>query len=443
MSGHLEIPTAEVYAPLLSPARYKGAYGGRGSGKSHFFAENLCDLGLSWPGDAGEGLRVICGREVQKSLQHSAKPLIEKKLQALGLGEQQGFKVYKDVIKTPKDGVIVFQGLQDHTTESVKSFEGFHIFWGEESQSLSKRSVNLVRPTIRWENKTNGMASELWFSWNPTRKHDAVDILLRGGLLPTGAIVVKANWRDNPWFPAVLEQERLDDLNNRPEIYDHVWEGGYVTAQDGAYFAKQLAIARQENRIGKVPRDPLMATYAFFDIGGTGAKADACAIWIIQIVGKEIRVIDYYEAVGQELSDHVAWLRAGGYEKANVYLPHDGVKKDSVYRVSYESELRKAGFHVEVVPNAGTGAAMQRVEAIRRVFPNVWIDEKNCSAGLDALGWYHEKKDETRDVGLGPEHDWSSHGSDSFGLMALVYEKLGKARRKTGKPQTSGSWMSM
>jgi phage terminase large subunit len=435
----LKIETAKVFQPLLQPARYKGIYGGRGSGKSQFYGDLSVEDSLRFPGDHGEGLRLVCIREVQKTLAQSAKKLIENKIATMGLGEADGFKVFKDVITTPKDGIIIFNGMQDHTAESIKSLEGFHRAWTEEAQTLSPRSLQLLRPTIR------EALSELWFSWNPRRKTDPVDKLLRTvGAIPTNSIVVEANWDDNPWFPDVLNQERLDDLRDRPDSYDHIWEGGYVTAQDGAYYARQLSIAKAEHRIGSVKRDPLMSVYAFMDIGGTGAKADACSIWICQFVGKERRCIDYYEAVGQELTEHVGWMRANNYDDAKIYLPHDGVKHDSVYRVSWESEFKKAGFHVEIMENAGAGAANQRIETSRRVFPYVWLDKEKCEAGIDALGWYHEKRDENRGIGLGPEHDWSSHGCDAFGAMCIESEKLTtvRAKRNTSRPPQTG-WMGM
>jgi len=271
-------------------------------------------------------------------------------------------------------------------------------------------------------------------------------MLLRGANIPTDSIIVEANWSDNPWFPDVMEQERQDDLRLHPDSYNHIWEGGYITAMDGAYFAKVINQAKAEHRIGKVARDPLMACYAFFDIGGTGAKSDAVAIWIVQFIGKEIRVINYYEVVGQELSEHVGWLRRNDYDDAKIYLPHDGVKHDNVYRVTYESALKQAGFKVEIMVNAGAGAANQRIEAVRRVFPRVWMDKENCAGGLEALGWYHEKKDEHRDIGLGPDHDWSSHGADAFGAMCLESEKLSRVRTKRMPPKReqpqAGGWMS-
>lgn len=391
---------------------------------------------LRFPGDAGEGMRAICGREIQKSLKDSAKFLIESKISEYGLGEADGFKVLNDRIETPKDGLIVFQGLQDHTTDSIKSFEGFHRFWGEEAHSISRRSIGLIRPTIRWEDTKRGLSSEMWWSWNPSRKTDAVDQMLRGGELPTNAAVVRANWSDNPWFPSVLEQERLDCLRATPEQYDHIWEGGYATVLDGAYFAASLITARQENRIGKVAKDPLMQVKAFFDIG----VRDATAIWIAQFVGREIRVLDYYEAVGQPLATHLEWMRTRGYGAALCVLPHDGSKADQITATRYEDAIREAGFDVETIQNQGKGAAMKRVEAARRLFPAIWFNEDTCGGGLDALGWYHEKKDETRNVGLGPEHDWASHGADAFGLMCVAYEEP-QGKRRSSPRGGAGGWM--
>lgn len=359
----------------------------------------------------------VCIREVQKTLADSSKRLLESKLSDFGLGEADGFKVFRDTIETPGDGAIIFQGMQDHTAESIKSLEGFKRAWWEEAQTASIRSLNLLRPTIR------APGSELWFSWNARLKQDPVDAMLRGSERPTGSVVVEANWRDNPWLTPELEQERLDCLRMQPDQYDHIWEGGYLTVAAGAYFAKDLAQAKLDGRISNVAADPLMTTRAVWDIGGTGAKADACAIWIVQYVGREIRVLNYYEAVGQPLSAHVSWLREQGYGKALCVLPHDGSTNDKVYDVSYESALRSAGFEVLVIPNQGKGAANARIEAARRLFPRVWFNESKTEAGRAALGWYHEKRDEARGIGLGPEHDWSSHGADAFGLACVAYQE--------------------
>jgi phage terminase large subunit len=362
-------------------------------------------------------MRSVCIRENQKSLKESAKRLIEDKLIDLGLTERHGFKVWKEVIETPGDGMIMFQGMQDHTAESIKSLEGFHTAWVEEAQTLSSTSLKLLRPTIR------GDDSEIWFSWNPRRKADPVDKMLRQGETPSEAVVVKANWNNNPWFPTVLETERQDCLRADPDQYDHIWEGGYVTTADGAYYASQLAQARLSGRIGKVGPDPNLPIKIFVDIGGTGAKSDAFAMWACQFVAREIRVLDYYETQGQPVDAHLKWLEKRGYtpKEAEIILPHDGSTNDRVYDVSYETAFRGVGYKVRVIPNQGRGAATQRIDEVRRLFPIMWFNEETTAAGIEALGWYHERLDEKRQVGLGPEHDWASHGADAFGLMAVAY----------------------
>jgi len=404
------------------------------SGKSHFFAEKLIEDCLY-----ERGTRGVCIREIQRTLKESSKRLIEDKLSAFRLGEAEGFKIYNEVIQTPGDGVITFQGMQDHNAESIKSLEGFNRAWVEEAQTLSARSLSLLRPTIRVKE------SELWFSWNPRRKTDPVDEMLRGEILPTGAVVVRANWSDNPLLPAVLNQERMDCLRDNPEQYDHIWEGGYATVNAGAYFAREIAEAKKQGRIGRVSADPLLTIRLFADIGGTGAKADAFVLWACQVRGKEILMLDYYEAVGQPIGAHLEWMRSRGYSpgKAQMWLPHDGAQNDRVYAVSYQSAFEAAGYNVEVVPNQGKGAAMMRIEAMRRWFGSMWFNEETTKPGLDALGWYHEKRDEVRGIGLGPEHDASSHGSDAAGMLAVVVEDLfEKPKQRERAYSIGGSWMS-
>jgi len=262
--------------------------------------------------------------------------------------------------------------------------------------------------------------------------------MLRGPEIPTGATVVKANWSDNPWFPKVLEQERADCIRTQPDQYAHIWEGDYATVLAGAYYAAALAEARQQGRIGKVAADPLMQVQAFWDIG----VADATSIWIAQFVGREIRCLDYYEAQGQPLSAHLVWLRDRGWQNALCVLPHDASQRDRIAALPFADHIRQAGFKVTTVDNQGRGAALKRVEAGRRLFPSIWFNAETCQAGLEALGWYHEKRDENRSIGLGPEHDWSSHCADAFGLMCIAYEaprekKAARERAHVG----AGSWL--
>jgi phage terminase large subunit len=221
-SSILTIPTARVFKPLLSPARYKGAHGGRGSGKSHFFAELLVERCVMVP-----GTRAACVREVQKSLKNSVKLLVEDKIKALGV---PGFEILEAEIKTPGGGIIMFQGMQNHTADSIKSLEGFDIAWVEEAQSLSQRSLDLLRPTIR------KAGSELWFSWNPNKPSDPVDVLLRGDAKPGDAIVVEANWSDNPWLPKELRDDLEDDRRRDPDKFAHVWGGHYSLNSEARVF---------------------------------------------------------------------------------------------------------------------------------------------------------------------------------------------------------------
>jgi len=401
----LQIDVAPVFRGLLKPSRYKGAHGGRGSGKSQFFADLVLIYCLK-----KTGARILACREIQKSLKESAKRLLEGKIEQYGLGGL--FEVQSSEIKTPGGGVIVFAGLQDHTAESIKSYEGFDVAWVEEAQTVSDRSLNLLRPTIRKP------GSELWFGWNPRFDTDAVDKMLRGAELPTGAIVVEANHSDNPWYPEELETERQDCLRQQPDQYEHIWEGGYATVTEGAYYAHVLAQARNENRIGAVSEDSLLPKRAYWDIG----VSDATAIWIVQQKGDSLRFIDHYEAVGQDLAAHLAWLRQHGHEGAECVLPHDGAKRDAVTAIRFQDHLRNSGFTARTVENQGKGAAMKRVEAARSKFNRFWFDETKCAKGLKALGWYHEKINQGG-YGVGPDHDWASHSADAFGLAAVDYRE--------------------
>ncbi len=220
--GTLTIETPRVFAPLLKASRYKGAWGGRGSGKSHFYAELLIERCLMQRTDA------VCVREVQRSLAQSVKKLLEVKIEALGVGP--AFDIKQDFIGAPYGGRIIFQGMQNHTADTIKSLEGYDVAWVEEAQTLSQRSLDMLRPTIRKE------GSELWFSWNPDLDTDPVDVLLRGENPPPGAIVVKANYRDNPWLPKVLKDELEYDQKRDPDRFAHVWLGEYQRNSEARVF---------------------------------------------------------------------------------------------------------------------------------------------------------------------------------------------------------------
>ncbi|HET9159666.1 MAG TPA: PBSX family phage terminase large subunit [Caulobacteraceae bacterium] len=227
----LTLQTPRAFLPLLGPARYKGAHGGRGSGKSHFFAERLVEECVTDP-----TTRAVCIREVQKDLKQSSKQLIEDKISALGV--QDYFDILDTEIHVLDDdgkrcGLIIFQGMQNHTADSIKSLEGFRIAWVEEAQSLSQRSLDLLTPTLRLP------GSEIWFSWNPKKADDPVDAFMRSpdAVDDPDIICVEVNFRDNPWFhQTALVKDMERDRRRDPDKYAHIWLGAYQRRSEAAVF---------------------------------------------------------------------------------------------------------------------------------------------------------------------------------------------------------------
>ena len=228
----LQIQTPRILLPMLSPARYKVLHGGRGGMKSHFFAESLVERGVLDP-----KVRAVCLREVQKSLSQSVRQLILDKIESLGV--KHLFDIPRDnesaihVLdpRGQRQGRIDFQGLQTHTKDTIKSLEGYDIAWVEEAQSVSQRSLDMLRPTIRKP------GSEIWFSYNPLKKTDPVDALFRGPHPPKGSVVIEVNFNNNPWLPEELKEEMEGDRERDPDKYAHVWLGGYQSRSDAQVFS--------------------------------------------------------------------------------------------------------------------------------------------------------------------------------------------------------------
>ena len=237
----LQIQTAQAFVPMLKPSRYKALYGGRGSAKSHFFSELAIERCLLNP-----GTRIACVREVQKSLKESVKLLIEDKIKAFGL--ESKFDVRQDFITAPGNGLIIFQGMADHTAESIKSLEGFDVGYVEEAQTLTAKSLETLRPTIR------KAGSELWFSWNPRSDTDPVDQFFRGPIQPPDSIIPRVSHKDNPWFPDELEKERAFDEINTPARYAHVWLGEYEPQAVGAIWTREVIHRNRRTEAPKMSR---------------------------------------------------------------------------------------------------------------------------------------------------------------------------------------------
>ena len=438
-----ELASADIALPeklievFSGEADVRGAYGGRGSAKTMSFALMTAIRAYMWDQAGREGV-VVCGRERLNSIDDSSLAEVRSAIESEPWLRPH-FDIGDKYIRTRSKRIAYkFSGMDKRTIMSLKSKAKILLLWADEAEPITDTAWDIVIPTLRQED------SELWVTWNPLRKKSATDRRFRQTKDPRMK-VVELNWRDNECFPAILERQRVKWLRDNPDSYSHVWEGAYATAIRGAYFTKQMLAMLAERRVGRVAFDPLMKRRLFADIGGTGANADAFTLWGAQFVGREVRVLDYYEAVGQEIGYHLQWMREHKYlpGETEIYLPHDGATHDKVYSVSYQSALEAAGYSVTVVPNQGKGAAMARVHAARRILPSVWMNEDTTEPGRDALQYYHEKWDEERDIGLGPEHDWASHGADAFGLLAVVAEdhmRVGSTglRRDNGLRRRSG-----
>lgn len=388
-------------------------YGGRGGAKSHSVAGALVIT------TAQQGLRTVCAREIQESLKDSVKQLIEDKISDYGL--QDHFEALRDETRCKRGGGFLYKGMW-RNPDALKSLEGADVFWGEEANRFSARSIRLIRPTMRKP------GSRMVWTWNPEFEHDPVDRLFRGPNgppppskeYPLGTICKEVSWRDNPWFEdSPLGSEKDNDYRLDPDMASHVWGGSYALAVEGAYYATQLAQARQDGRICAQAREPVLRVRAFWDLG----RRDATAIWLAQFVDRDVRVLDYIEGRGQQLAYYIEQMRSRGWKDALCVLPHDGVHVRLESPGSVEQQLRAADFDVDVVPNQGPGAALERVQAARRLFPRIWFnDTSDVASGMKALGAYHERRDDKRNVGLGPQHDWASDPADAFGLMCVAYE---------------------
>lgn len=271
----IELPD-KLIPVFEGPADVRGAHGGRGSAKTRSFAKMLATRGYMF-GMSGVRGQLVCGRQFMNSLEDSSLEEVKRAIEDEPFLSDY-YEVGEKYIKS-RDGNIwfTFVGL-DRSVVSIKSKGRILILWVDEAEPVTEEAWSIVIPTLREEGED--WNAELWVTWNPKRKTAAVDQRFRFSTDPRVKIV-ELNWRDNPKFPAKLERDRQRDLAERPDQYEHIWEGAYASLVEGAYWAKDLARTKAEGRIGRLSRDPLMTLRAYWDIGGTGAKADACAIWIV------------------------------------------------------------------------------------------------------------------------------------------------------------------
>lgn len=409
----------DKFKPFFQPRRYKVAYGGRGSGKSWSIARALLILAASKP------LRVLCARELQRSIKDSVHKLLCDQIDDLGL---TGFyTVTQTSIKGRNGSEFGFCGLRHNATE-IKSYEGADIAWVEEAQVVSKTSWQLLIPTIRKP------GSEIWISFNPELEEDETYQRFVTHP-PPDSLVVKMNWSDNPWFPDVLRGEK-DYLRSKSEDdYLTIWEGHCRQCLEGAIYAKELRDAQAEGRICRIPIDASKPVDTFWDLGW----ADNTSIWFAQTVGKEIRVVDFLQDHLKPIQHYVQQLQAKGYVYGKDFLPHDARAKQLGTGKSIEEVLRSLGRNVHIVPRL---SVKDGINAARTIFPSVWIDEERCADGLQALRRYRYDLDpNTGQFSRDPLHDEHSHAADAWRYFAVGYRK--PVDKQPRRPKQSGGWMGL
>jgi phage terminase large subunit len=405
----LILETPRAFAPLLGRSRYKGVHGGRGSGKSHFFAELLIERQLCEKVDA------VCIRENQKSLDQSVKKLLESKIQTLNAGAY--FEVQDAKIKSAEGGITIFQGMQNHTAESIKSLEGYGIAWVEEAQTLSQKSLDMLRPTIR------APGSELWFSWNPRMATDPVDVLLRGAEPPPGSVIVQANYTDNPKFPDVLRVEMEYDRKRDPEKFQHIWKGEYLRNSEARVF-----------RNWKVEEfdSPVTATYR---LGADwGFSVDPSVLIRCWIDGRRLYIDYEAHMVGCEI-DQLPDLFDRVPDSRKWFITADSSRPETI------SYMQKHGYPKLGSATKGPGSVEDGIEFLKSF--DIVVHPR-CTHTIDELTLYSFKTDPLTGTVLPQLADKDNHVIDALRYACEGARKASKTLPKPRPVRTfthNQSWM--
>jgi phage terminase large subunit len=402
----IEIP--EAFSGLFEPHRYKVYYGGRGSGKSWAAARALVNLAHHTP------LRVVCAREFQNSIQESVHQLLSDQIKLFGLP----FTIQDNCIFNDIGSEFIFKGLSKQEGATVKSLEGADIVWVEEAQNVSEASWRNLTPTVRKD------GSEIWVTFNPDVE-DAPTYQRFVIKQPTNALVRRVNWDENPWFPAVLEQERLDMLRDDPVGYQNVWEGHPRTFAEGAYWREEFEALERAGRIGDVPYDPNRPVFTWWDLTHSKSESgDPSVVFFIQATATgTFDCIDYWEgnnvSLGTVAKDVIL---ARPYTYGKHFLPHDGKNTNSHTGKSDEDFLKgHLGPNVETIER--TKDVERDLNNVRLILPKCRFDAVKCKAGLAALRNHRRAKNEK--TGLwGYVHDWTSHGAAAFRGFAIDHHRM-------------------
>lgn len=390
-------------AGLYQPRRYKVMHGGRGGGKSHGVAEVLLDMAARNP------LRILCAREIQKSMRDSVHRLLKDKVVKLGL---QGFyEVLDNEIRGANGSLFLFSGLQSHTVDSIKSFEGVDIVWVEEAHGVSKKSWDVLIPTIRKE------GSEIWLTLNPDMDTDETYTRFIARRSPD-TWVCEINWRDNPWLPSVLDQERKKAKMMDPDSYDHIWEGKPRRVAEGAIYRHEIEAIYSEGRVCPVPYDPGLPVHTVWDLGWN----DAMTIGMVQRGPQDVRIIDYIEDSHRTLDWYVAQLEKRPYRWGTDFLPHDGKTKNFQTGKSTQQQLQSMGRRDVQVLSAMN--VEEGIKLARMLFPRCFFDEHKTARLLECLRRYRRAMHTKTDEPMAPLHDEFSHGADMYRYIGQAIDLM-------------------
>jgi len=371
-------------------------------------------------------LRVLCTREIQKSIKQSVHTLLKDQIQALGLGEF--YEVVENSIRGINGTEFNFAGLATNTVESIKSFEGVDIVWCEEAQNISKRSWDILIPTIRKP------ASEIWVTFNPYMDTD--DTYKRFIInKPSNARIEKVNYIDNPFFPEVLEIERTRCRNHNAEDYANIWEGDTKAAADGAIYHNEIRQAQESGRITTVHPDALLKTHIVMDLGWN----DSMAIILCQRNLSEIRVIDYIEDDHRTLDSYSDQLKQLGHNWGTMYLPHDARNKDFKYGTSAEEIMQRLKWDTEIIPKANIETG---IKLARMTFERAYFDQDKAKRLIECLKNYRRSINQSTQEPQAPLHDEYSHGADAWRYTCAVVDTMSNDDSTWDQPlEINKSWI--
>jgi phage terminase large subunit len=391
---------------LFQPARYKVAYGGRGSAKSWSFARALLLKGINKP------LRILCAREIQKSIKDSVHQLLSDQINNLEITSK--YTVQQTEITGTNGTRLLFVGLSELTVDTIKSYEGIDIVWIEEGQTITERSWKILIPTIRKD------GSEIWVSFNPDLESDPTYMRFVKNPAPDSSVEM-VNWRDNHFFNEVMEKERQDCLTRFPSDYPNVWEGVCRPAVEGAVYFDEVASMERDGRVCNVPYDPMLKAHVVFDLGFN----DEMAVSIVQRHVSEIRIIRYIEDTQKTLAYYSNELRELKYNWGKVWLPFsDGFSKDFKTGKGSDQILTALGWNVAKKEEVSNVDVEEGIRQTRLVFPRIYVDKTNCSQLIEAWKRYRRHINKQTLTAGAPVHDQYSHGADNTRYIAINIDKM-------------------